>query len=109
MKTIKNIICLNKYSFDNEVMLALFNKFQMSYPGGCDLGGRGLDFHYMAFTSLGYRITTNGLIEGEKISDYPHDVYFKTKINKSQKLIISALVINNKFKHLRLHLTHDYK
>ncbi len=76
---IKNVTKIRASSYLMGVMLALFNKFQMSYPGGCDLGGRGLDFHYMAFTSLGYRITTNGLIEGEKISDYPHDVYFKTR------------------------------
>ncbi len=61
------------------VMLALFNKVQLAYPGGCDLGTRGLDFHYMAFTSLGYRIKNNGFIEGEKISDHPHDVFFKTR------------------------------
>lgn len=76
---IKEVTKIRASSYLMGVMLALFNKFQMSYPGGCDLGGRGLDFHYMAFTSLGYRIKTNGLIEGEKISDYPHDVFFKTR------------------------------
>lgn len=38
------------------VLLCLFKKVQMAFPGGCKLGDRNLDFHFDAFEKMGASI-----------------------------------------------------
>ncbi len=51
-------------------LLAKFNKVEMYFPGGCNIGSRPIDIHLKGFEKLGAKITANGnkyLIEAEEL------------------------------------------
>lgn len=49
-------------SYLMSVMLALFGKCEMAFPGGCNLGARNLNYHFDAFIALGCEVDNNSFI-----------------------------------------------
>lgn len=45
------------------VMLFLFKKIKIAYPGGCSLGQRGLNYHTDSCRQLGVNVVENNIIE----------------------------------------------
>lgn len=61
-------------------MLARFNKFKLSYPGGCNIGSRPIDLHLKGLTALGAKLSfghgyveayANKLIGNKIYLDFP--------------------------------------
>lgn len=51
-------------------LLGKYNKVEMYFPGGCNIGSRPINLHLKGFKALGARITENGnqyIIETEKL------------------------------------------
>lgn len=77
-------------SYLMSVMLSLFGKCEMSFPGGCNLGARNLNYHFDAFIALGCIADNNNFIKLELKRNKPHDVCFN---NKSVGATINAIIL----------------
>ena len=77
-------------SYLMSVMLCLFGKCEMSFPGGCNLGARNLNYHFDAFIALGCIVDNNNFIRIELKRNKPHDVCFN---NKSVGATINAIIL----------------
>lgn len=77
-------------SYLMSVMLSLFGKCEMSFPGGCNLGARNLNYHFDAFIALGCIVDNNNFIKLELKRNKPHDVCFN---NKSVGATINAIIL----------------
>ena len=79
-------------------LLSRFGRFEMAYPGGCELGARPIDLHLMAFEKMGAKIdnSENRVIakakklEGTKINlDFP-------SVGATQNAILAAVLAKGK-------------
>ena len=77
-------------SYLMSVMLALFGKCEMAFPGGCNLGARNLNYHFDAFIALGCEVDNNSFIRVHLKRNKPHDVCFN---NKSVGATINAIIL----------------
>lgn len=77
-------------SYLMSVLLALFGKCEMAYPGGCNIGARNLNYHFDAFIALGCKVDNGSLIKIERKRNKPHDVCF---YNKSVGTTINAIIL----------------
>lgn len=79
------------------VFLTLFNKCEISLPGGCNIGKRPIDFHIDGFTKMGFKceIKENVLCVTKDTKNTSYDV---TLTNKSVGTTINILLGSLSFK-----------
>lgn len=87
---IEDVKKIRASSYLMSVMLVLFNKCRISYPGGCSLGKRNLDYHFNAFRCMGYKIKEEGIIDLEKDNNHYQDISF---LNKSVGATINSIIL----------------
>ena len=85
------------------VMLARFNKVEISFPGGCNIGKRSFDFHLKGFEKLGAKVTISDdlyRIEADELKGAVIDLPFPS-VGATVNILLAAVkasgksVINN--------------
>ena len=84
-------------------MLARFNKVEISFPGGCNIGKRSFDFHLKGFEKLGAKVTISDdlyRIEADELKGAVIDLPFPS-VGATVNILLAAVkasgksVINN--------------
>ena len=84
-------------------MLARFNKVEISFPGGCNIGKRSFDFHLKGFEKLGAKVTISDdlyRIEADELKGTVIDLPFPS-VGATVNILLAAVkasgksVINN--------------
>ena len=84
-------------------MLARFNKVEISFPGGCNIGKRSFDFHLKGFEKLGANVTISDdlyRIEADELKGAVIDLPFPS-VGATVNILLAAVkasgksVINN--------------
>lgn len=87
---IEDVKKIRASSYLMSVMLFLFEKCRISYPGGCKLGKRSLDYHFNAFRCMGYKVKEEGIIDIVKDTKNYCDINF---VNKTVGGTINAIIL----------------
>lgn len=96
---IEDVRKIRASSYLISVMLVLFNKCKMAYPGGCNLGDRNLNYHFNSFRCMGFKVKEEGIIDIEKESNNYTDINFSTKsVGATINSIIVAGSLNKTIK-----------
>ena len=84
-------------------MLARFNKVEISFPGGCNIGKRSFDFHLKGFEKLGAKVTISDdlyVISADELKGAVIDLPFPS-VGATVNILLAAVkasgksVINN--------------
>lgn len=82
------------------IMLTLFNKCEICYPGGCDLGNRPIDMHLLSFKELGVSIRfEKGIYKLELLSPKNSTITFN---KKSVGATINTLFLASSFEQVKI-------
>lgn len=79
-------------------IISRFKEASISYPGGCNLGKRPIDFHLEAFKKLGIKIDDNqNLIKASvnEIKENTIDLPFAS-VGATQNIILASIFVNGK-------------
>lgn len=85
-----NVSKIRASSYLLSIMLVLFKKVKLAYPGGCSIGQRGLDYHVNSFKALGASIYEKEYIEGSINLIKENSIFFK---NKSVGATINTVIL----------------
>lgn len=79
-------------------MLAKYKKFELSYPGGCNIGSRPIDLHLKGFEALGAKVTQNyGMIEVSGDGLIGNTIYLDfPSVGATENLMMAATLTEGK-------------
>ena len=79
-------------------MLARFNKVEISFPGGCNIGKRSFDFHLKGFEKLGAKVTISDdlyRIEADELKGAVIDLPFPS-VGATVNILLAAVKASGK-------------